>query len=228
MRHGNRALVVVALLCGALVLGRAADAAFNLWEGAILKFEAQDKASPPEKGGILFTGSSSIVLWDLAKAFPGLPALNRGFGGSTIADVNHFFDRVVLPYAPKTIVFYSADNDLASGKSVEKVLGDFDTFYKRVREAFPEARLLVLGARPSVAREKLFPQQQEVNAGMAERLKTDPKARFIDTTAALLTPDGKANPDLLMGDGLHLNEKGYEVWTAILAPILAEEEPPTP
>ena len=35
----------------------------NRWEPAIQKFEAEDKANPPAKGGIVFIGASSIVRW---------------------------------------------------------------------------------------------------------------------------------------------------------------------
>ena len=51
------------------------------WESKIKKFEEQDRKSPPEPGQVLFIGSSSIVGWNLPKAFPDLKALNRGFGG---------------------------------------------------------------------------------------------------------------------------------------------------
>jgi hypothetical protein len=45
-------------------------------------------ADPPPKGGIIFTGSSSIRMWtSLKEDFPGLPVLNRGFGGSMIPEV---------------------------------------------------------------------------------------------------------------------------------------------
>ena len=49
---------------------------------AIAKFTEADQANPPAKGGIVFTGSSSIRRWDLATSFPKLKPLNRGFGGS--------------------------------------------------------------------------------------------------------------------------------------------------
>ncbi len=53
------------------------------WEPAIKAFETADIAAPPPSGGIVFIGSSSIRLWtSLATDFPGMPVLNRGFGGS--------------------------------------------------------------------------------------------------------------------------------------------------
>jgi len=67
------------------------------WEPAIRAFEAKDRKQAPAKGGIVFVGSSSIVLWDLPKSFPGLDAINRGFGGSQLADSVRYANRIVIP-----------------------------------------------------------------------------------------------------------------------------------
>jgi len=36
----------------------------------------------------------------------------------------------------------------------------------------------------------------------------------------MLTDEGKANPDLFVDDGLHMNQKGYEIWTKLVKPEL--------
>ena len=89
----------------------------NRWEPAIEKFEAEDKAHPPVKGGIVFIGASSIVRWNLAESFPDLKAVNRGFGGSEMADSARYASRVVLPHAPRIVVLYPGENDLARGSN---------------------------------------------------------------------------------------------------------------
>ena len=98
----------------------------SLWEKAIAAYEQKDKAQgAPAPGGILFVGSSSIVKWkSLTQDFPGLPVFGRGFGGSQIQDSTYYAGRIVLPYQPKTIVFYAGDNDLADGNSPELAIGD--------------------------------------------------------------------------------------------------------
>src|SRR5687767_185738 len=121
------AAMVIALLaaCPSNAV-RAADApspAESPFEKEIRAFEAADAKHGPTSGGVLFVGSSSIRLWTtLAKDFPELPVINRGFGGSQIADSIRYAPRIVLPYKPKTIILYAGDNDLADGKSPEQVL----------------------------------------------------------------------------------------------------------
>src|SRR5262245_25461510 len=87
----------------------------------IRDFAAWDRQNVYPHDSILFIGSSSIDKWQTAEAFPGLPIMNRGFGGSQISDVNHFFDDVVTKYRPKIIVFYSGDNDTQAGKSPQQI-----------------------------------------------------------------------------------------------------------
>ena len=98
------------------------------WEKSMQRFEAADRQRAPKPGGILFVGSSSIRLWDTDKWFPGQGVINRGFGGSQIADVSYFADRIVLRYRPKLIVVYAGDNDVAAGKSAQRVFDDYRAF----------------------------------------------------------------------------------------------------
>ena len=194
------------------------------WEKAIQQFEESDRETPPPQGAVLFLGSSSIRMWKLERSFPGLAALNRGFGGSTIADVNHFFDRLVPPCAPKTIVFYSGDNDIASGKAPEDVVADFKQFRERLAKALPETRLIVLPIKPSTARWALFGKMRTVNEAIARLAEDDPKLTVIDCNGAMLGDDGKPRRDYLLRDGLHMNEAGYAVWNTRLRPLLMPEE----
>ncbi len=196
--------------------------ALNLWEGAMMKFELLDKQEPPKPGGIVFTGSSSIVLWDLKAAFPDLPALNRGFGGSQVSDAIRFFDKVITKYAPKTVVFYSGDNDLdTGGKSADVVIADYKTFFMRLRKDFPDTKIINFPIKPSVKRWHLYDAQKQVNAAVKEFLAEDKNAVYIDYIDQFLGPDGQPIADLLKSDGLHMNEKGYAIWNELLRPHLA-------
>jgi lysophospholipase L1-like esterase len=171
----------------------------------------------------VFVGSSSIRLWPTAHDFPGLPVINRGFGGSTIADVNRFAERIVFKYNPSVIVFYSGDNDIAGGQSPEKVFTDFAKFVESARENLGDTPIIYLPIKPSIARWKLWPQMQLVNRRVQDLAKSDKNLHYVDTATPMLGADGRPRPELFRDDSLHLNERGYAVWNEIVRPQLARQ-----
>src|SRR5690554_5849357 len=129
----------------------------NVWEKEIQKFEQQDRVEMPAPGGILFVGSSSIRGWrSVAEDYPDRHVINRGFGGSEIGDVLHFFDRVILKYEPRQVVLYAGDNDIASGKSAETVFGNFKKLVGKFEEQLPDTELIFLSIKPSTARWEMY------------------------------------------------------------------------
>jgi lysophospholipase L1-like esterase len=195
-------------------------AAPEAWEEAVRKFEAADRSSPPPKHAVLFVGSSSIRLWDLAASFPGLTAVNRGFGGSEMADSAHFFERLVLPHAPRSIVLYAGDNDCANGKSPEAIAAAYRDFAAKAHGHLPQARLVVIAIKPSPARWPLFGRMHVANELLRAAAAEDPRRAFVDVAAPMLGAQGMPRPELFLADGLHLNAAGYRLWSELLLPQL--------
>lgn len=195
------------------------------WEKEIQAFELSDKTNPPPAGGILFVGSSSIRKWTtLTRDFAGLPVINRGFGGSEIADSTALAERLIFPYHPRMVLLYAGDNDLASGKSPDHIISDYATFVKKVHQALPEARLIFLSIKPSPSRWKLHEQAQEINRRVAAM--KEPYLGFIDVYSGMLGTDGQPRPELYVADKLHMTPQGYELWTALIKPHLPPGKAP--
>ncbi len=190
------------------------------WESAIRAFEEKDRTSPPMHKGVVFVGSSSIRFWDLGKSFPGMDLINRGFGGSELADSVFFAPRIVLPYEPRTVVLYAGDNDIGFGRSPEQVAADFREFARVVHAKLPKCRIVYLSIKPSPLRWKLVDKGRRANELIAEQCKADDRLVFVDVATPLLGPDGRPRRELFRGDGLHLNEKGYDIWAAVVKPHL--------
>ncbi|HWY75064.1 MAG TPA: SGNH/GDSL hydrolase family protein [Verrucomicrobiae bacterium] len=189
----------------------------NPFEKEIQAFEAADRTNPPATGAILFVGSSSIRKWTtLSRDFSGLKVINRGFGGSQIVDSTFFADRIIVPYAPKLIVMFAGDNDLAAGKTPERIFGDYEGFVRKIHERLPETRILYISIKPSPSRWELKDEQIAANQEIAA-LK-DPLLDFVDVYPAMLGSDGKPRPELFVKDGLHLSEAGYALWTRLIKP----------
>jgi GDSL-like Lipase/Acylhydrolase family len=181
------------------------------WEKEIAAIEKRQAESPPEKGGIVFAGSSTVRLWDVAKAFPDWKVTNSGFGGSEIRDVAHFADRIILKPEPRAIVFYAGDNDINSRRTPEQVLADFQAFAEVVHKRLPKTRIYFIPIKPSIARWKLFEEQTKANEIVKAFCAKDERLGYIDIVPAMLGKDGKPVPELFVTDGLHLSPKGYEI-----------------
>jgi len=204
-----------------LALFAQAHAQANKFEPEIQKYEAADRAALPAKNGMLFVGSSSIRLWkDLAADFPGKPVINRGFGGSQLSDVNHFVERIVLPYRPRLILVYAGDNDLAAGKTPQQVLADFASFVTAVRAKLPRVKIAYISIKPSLARLRLMPQISEANTLIKAFVSKEKALSFIDVFTPMLRADGQPKPELFIDDGLHMTRAGYDIWRQAIAPYL--------
>ena len=140
------------VICTASRRTSAEQAGSRQWEPAIQAFEAADRANPPPQGAILFVGSSTIGMWKtLAEDFPEYKVLNRGFGGSQIADCTEYADRIVIAHKPRLIVLRAGGNDIAAGKTPEQVRDDFQAFVAKVRAKLPKVRIayMTINATPS-------------------------------------------------------------------------------
>ena len=155
-------------------------------------------------------------MWDVKKWFPDLPVINRGFGGSQIADSVEFADRIVLPCRPKVIVFYAGDNDTAAGKTPEQITGDFKMLVQKVHKALPKTRIVVLAIKPSAKRWQFIERVRETNPSHSPQTEKDPRLVFVDVEPPMLA-DGKPRAELFLADGLHLNAEGYAPWTSLSA-----------
>ena len=190
------------------------------WASTIERFEAQDREAPPPKGAILFVGSSSIRMWNVDEYFPGKQVINRGFGGSQVADSVEFADRIVIPHRPSTVVFYAGDNDVAAGKTPEQVLADYKKFVAKIHAELPRTRIIYIAIKPSLARWNLIDKMREANASIEKFSRSDERLEFVDIDTPMLGKDGTPREELFVRDGLHLTAEGYTVWTARVKPHL--------
>ncbi|MEN6385014.1 MAG: GDSL-type esterase/lipase family protein [Phycisphaerales bacterium] len=193
------------------------------WKAVIQKFVDNDKKNPPPKNAVLFVGSSSIRMWDTSKWFPDIPNINRGFGGSYVIDSYIYADQIITPYKPRTIVFYAGDNDAADKKPPQMVLADFEALFFKVRKELPKTKIVVISTKPSIARWKFWPQMLEANNYIEIFCKKQQNTAFVDVSKVMLDSAGQPRKDIFLSDGLHLNEKGYELWTSLVKPLIINE-----
>jgi len=206
-----------------LLLLSAGSLAAAPFEKEIAAFEASDRTNPPPTGAVLFIGSSSIRLWTtLAKDLPDYPVINRGFGGSQIADSVLYTEKIVLPYKPAVVVMYAGGNDINGGKTPETVLTDFKKFVQGVHASLPETKISYISIAGNPARWAQVDKVREANRLIEEHARSDKRLSFINVFPRMLGDDGQPRPEIFVADKLHMNANGYKIWTGIVREHLAK------
>jgi len=192
----------------------------KFWDD-IQHFKQLDKDNPPPENAILFLGSSSFTKWtDVSDYFPGKTIINRGFGGSTLFDLNLYSEELLKPYHPKQIIIYCGENDIADNVKPKVALNRFKNFYKEIRRYYPEIQVDYISAKYSPSREKYWAQMKQMNNMIRKYLSRQKNAEYIDITNAMEGKDGKVRTDIFLEDMLHMKPEGYELWTKVMMPYM--------
>ncbi len=199
-----------------------------LWSQDPLRFQEEiqtlkhktDSLWNGQKGTVLFTGSSSIRMWeDLHRRFPRQNILNTGFGGSQASDLLYYLKPLVLAYQPKKVFIYEGDNDLAEGKRVGQVLKVLEQISERIRKDYPDVSIVLISAKPSISRWGLRGKYKRLNKKLQRWASRHAHLDFADVWNPMLT-DKKLNTSLFIADGLHMNTSGYDIWEDALKPFI--------
>ena len=110
----------------------------------------------------------------------------------------------------------SRQEDRGGGRGLRAVCGP------GASAALPDAKLVFIAIKPSVARWELWPQMQRANAQDPEdrRARHSWQAYADIASSRCWASDGKPRGELFVKDGLHLSEKGYRLWASHLRPLL--------
>ncbi len=186
-------------------------------------FASAEARAPLPRDPVLFYGSSSIRLWTtLAEDFQGLSVVNRGFGGSTLADCVQEMERLVFPVQPRAVVLYAGENDLDQGASPERIEGLFREFAERLDDRLGLIPLIFISIKPSPSRASALPKVRCANQFVRAALADWPNARFLDVFPLMIDAEGKVRHEFFTEDWLHLSPAGYLLWAAQVRACLAE------
>ena len=189
------------------------------WESDIQKFEQLDKTETYPGNAILFAGSSSIRLWtSLEKDMSPYHVIQRGYGGAHLSDFAVYAPRIFDNHQCRALVLFIA-NDItgsSSDRTPEEVATLFKSVVKTFRKVNPEAPVFWIEITPTASRWKVWPEIQKANALVKNACSKGKDTYFIATHDAFLNEDGLPDDELFLDDKLHLNEKGYAVWTEII------------
>ncbi|MVN91972.1 GDSL-type esterase/lipase family protein [Mucilaginibacter aquatilis] len=190
----------------------------------IQNFKKKDSLNAPAKGGILFIGSSSFTKWtDLEKVYKDYGAINRGFGGSTLVDVNRYVKDIVFPYQARQIIIYCGENDIAGGASAIETLDRFASLFTSIRNNQPDVPLAYISIKQSPSRTKFSSAFLHANALIKEFLTHYKATQFVEVDSKMHNKNGSLRPELFLSDMLHMKQPGYDIWIKEITPHLLKK-----
>lgn len=189
------------------------------FESSIENFRRFDARNTLAKNPILFVGSSSMVFWETANSFPEYPIINRGFGGASLPEVIHYYDDVIKKHNPSMILVY-CDIDVEQGRSPEFSVNAFKQLVDKIEQDFPTTPVLLLSMKPTLIDDILGKDIRKnkllSNQLMLEYAESKETLHYVDITSSMMDANGRLKDDIFIGDGMHLNPRGYELWDPII------------
>lgn len=185
----------------------------------------KDKLEPVEKNGIVITGSSSIRFWQpkIHDDFKQVDVIARGFGGSNMNDLLYFSEALITQYQPRAVAIYEGDNDIAQGIAPSLILKKFIALSDKVRRSLPDIRIYFISIKPSIARQSMWPKMVETNQLIQSECNVQQNCTYIDAASKLLE-GGLLKQNVFIEDGLHLNKKGYQLWSEAVVGVIEAKE----
>ncbi len=212
--------ICLLFLCGFLVFHGNAQIGQDFNEEVALITQRYDSIWDQKQESIVFTGSSSIRLWEgLEDLFPDHQIINTGFGGSLTSDLFEHLHSLVLAYNPTTVFIYEGDNDIYYRRSPKRVIRITRKIIERIWQHYPETHIVLISAKPSIVRWHLKKRYLKLNLKLKEYAEQSPQIAFANVWDVMLKNE-VIDESLFIEDGLHMNQKGYALWYGAIKPFL--------
>jgi lysophospholipase L1-like esterase len=182
------------------------------------EYIASFKTRSEPKAAVVFYGSSTITMWGherLALQMKDIPAVNRGFGGSTAEQALYYYNRVIKPLEPRALVWYEGDNDISAGYTPEEAFLISERVFAWALKDFPGIKLYLLPPKSCPSREALIPAYEQYRRLLKDYAQSKPDVFYIDYIGMLY--DGETlRRDIYLDDMLHFNDTGYAEFSAVV------------
>ena len=179
---------------------------------------------------IVFLGDSITDFWmDRGKKvwdeyYKKFDAADFGVSGEhTEHTLGHLKAGIVDGLSPKVVVIMIGTNNIghSNEEKPEWAAAGVTKIVEVVHEKLPETKVLLLGVFPRDGKTSRSRQAVTAINAIIGKLDEGKKTRYLDLTPKFVDEEGNIPKDI-MPDGLHPNEKGYQIWAESMQPLLDE------
>ena len=198
------------------------------WPALARYREANMRIVPPARGEqrVVFLGDSITDSWDDPKFggfFPGKPYIDRGISGQTTPQMLVRFRADVIALHPSVVVILAGTNDLAGNTGPTTLEAIEDNLASMAELAATHNIRVALASvlpvsdyeknkdgQPIIQTAQRPPEQIKALNEWLRRYAAENRLTYLDYYSAMIDENGFLK-DELSNDGLHPNEKGYQV-----------------
>ena len=188
----------------------------DLHASRVAKFEAE----PVVTGRVIFFGNSITQGGDWAKLTGDSTVINRGIGADlTLSLLRRVAD--VIRRKPSKLFILIGINDISKDIPDAVIAAEYRALLDSVRAGSPATKIYVQSILPLNPSVKNFPQHYDKQEHVVAvhrrlvRIAREAGASYVDLWPIFRDSRGRLDARLT-GDGLHLNQLGYERWVAYL------------
>ncbi len=168
---------------------------------------------------ILFIGHSLIEFFDWQKRFPFHNPINLGVAGETVEGLLSRLEHVKKAHtSADLIVLMTGLNNIAMDDL--DFFGSYTKIIQTLSNAYPKARIAVNSILPTHIEE--IDNRSILCAN--ETIKTiarETGAELIDAYSLFIDKKGDPAKEYFLSDGVHLSDKGYEIWSGAIEKIIS-------
>ena len=215
------------------------DAKLKDWPALARYREANSKTAPPAKDEqrVVFMGDSITDSWDDPKYggfFPGRPYIDRGISGQTTPQMLIRFRPDVIALRPKVVVILAGTNDIAGNTGPMTLEMIEDNLVSMFDLAHANGIRVVFGSvlpisdyeknkdgKPIIRSKQRPPQQIRALNEWMKQYAAIHGGIYLDYFSAMADDKGFLK-EQLSEDGLHPNQKGYDVMAPLAEQAIAK------
>ncbi|NOX20037.1 MAG: GDSL family lipase [Nitrospirae bacterium] len=167
---------------------------------------------------LLFIGDSLIEYFDWQERFPSHQVYNLGIAGETVEGLLYRLSDILKNYPAADYVFVMTGINNVAMEDLD-FFSTYEQLLKELKNAYPASRIYIHSLLPvdvDFIENSLIHTVNERLREMARRFDIG----YIDIYRQFADERGAPKEGYLLDDGVHLSNKGYEVWSKEIEKVL--------
>lgn len=193
------------------------EAFWEFYNGKIEGFEKENEEFKGKGVDVVFLGDSLTDGYNVKEFYPEYTVLNRGISGDTSVWLEERLDVSLYAVQPKVAVM------LIGANNMDTMLENYESILKSFKENAPRTKIVLLSLT-SMSGE--WGKKNHLAAYNNVQIKMYAEIygyEYVDLYSALLNLETGEIYDEYTTDGGHLTQKGYEVLTATIKPVIQKQ-----